>query len=56
MAPVGAVIKRVLVVTHLPTAGFDIAASHPIPQPPSCQQCARQLTDPFEGFLLGNAI
>jgi putative transposase len=43
----------VLVVMELSTRRVHIAGITPHPTEAFVQQCARQLTDPFEGFLLG---
>jgi transposase InsO family protein len=43
----------VLVVMELATRRVQIAGTTPHPTAAFMQQCARQLTDPFEGFLLG---
>jgi putative transposase len=43
----------VLVVMELATRRVQIAGITPHPTAAFMQQCARQLTDPFEGFLLG---
>src|SRR4029078_6768447 len=49
----GLVTYYVLVVMELATRGVEIAGITPHPTAAFMQQCARQLTDPFEGFLLG---
>jgi len=43
----------VLVVMELATRRVRIAGITPHPTAAFMQQCARQLTDPFDGFLLG---
>ena len=42
-----------LVVMELATRRVQIAGITPYPTAAFMQQCARQLTDPFEGFLVG---
>ena len=49
----GPVTYDVLVVMELATRRVKIAGITPHPTEAFMQQCARQLTDPFEGFLLG---
>src|SRR5437867_1247280 len=49
----GLVTYYVLVVMELSTRRVQIAGITPHPTAAFMQQCARQLTDPFEGFLLG---
>ena len=49
----GLVTYYVLVVMELATRRVEIAGITPHPTAAFMQQCARQLTDPFEGFLLG---
>ena len=49
----GLVTYYVLVVMELATRRVQIAGITPHPTVAFMQQCARQLTDPFEGFLLG---
>jgi putative transposase len=49
----GFVTYYVLVVMELATRRVEIAGITPHPTAAFMQQCARQLTDPFEGFLLG---
>jgi len=49
----GLVTYYVLVVIELATRRVQIAGITPHPTAAFMQQCARQLTDPFEGFLLG---
>jgi putative transposase len=49
----GLVTYYVLVVMELATRRVHIAGITPHPQAAFIQQCARQLTDPFDGFLLG---
>jgi len=49
----GLVTYYVLVVMELATRRVHIAGITPHPTAAFMQQCARQLTDPFEGFLLG---
>ena len=49
----GLVTYDVLVVMELATRRVEIAGITPHPTAAFMQQCARQLTDPFEGFLLG---
>jgi putative transposase len=48
----GLVTYYVLVVMELATRRVHIAGITPHPTAAFMQQCARQLTDPFEGFLL----
>ena len=48
----GLVTYYVLVVMELATRRVEIAGITPHPTAAFMQQCARQLTDPFEGFLL----
>jgi transposase InsO family protein len=43
----------ILVVMELATRRVQIAGITPHPTTAFMQQCAQQLTDPFEGFLLG---
>jgi putative transposase len=43
----------VLVVMELATRRVQVAGITPHPTEAFMQQCARQLTDPFDGFLLG---
>jgi putative transposase len=43
----------VLVVMELNTRRVEIVGITPHPTAAFMQQCARQLTDPFDGFLLG---
>ena len=43
----------VLVVMEIATRRVQVAGITPHPTAAFMQQCARQLTDPFEGFLLG---
>ena len=43
----------VLVVMELATRRVQVAGITPHPTAAFMQQCARQLTDPFDGFLLG---
>ena len=50
----GLVTYSVLFVMELATRRVHIAGITPHPTAAFMQQCARQLTDPFEGFLLGN--
>jgi hypothetical protein len=47
------VTYSVLVVMELATRRVHIACITPHPTAAFMQQCARQLTDPFEGFLVG---
>ena len=49
----GLVTYYVLVVMELATRRVEIAGITPHPTTVFMQQCARQLTDPFEGFLVG---
>src|SRR5262249_47172020 len=49
----GLVTYYVLVVMELATRRVHIAGITPHPTTVFMHQCARQLTDPFEGFLLG---
>jgi transposase InsO family protein len=49
----GLVTYYVLVVMELATRRVEIAGITPHPTAAFMQQCARQLTDPFDGFLLG---
>src|ERR671933_904001 len=49
----GLVTYYVLVVMELATRRVQIAGITPHPTGAFMQQCARQLTDPFDGFLLG---
>jgi putative transposase len=49
----GLVTYYVLVVRELTTRRVQIAGITPHPTAAFMQQCARQLTDPFDGFLLG---
>jgi transposase InsO family protein len=49
----GLVTYYVLVVMELATRQVHIAGLTPHPTAAFMQQCARQLTDPFEGFLVG---
>jgi len=49
----GLMTYYVLVVMELATRRVKIAGITPHPTEAFMQQCARQLTDPFEGFLLG---
>src|SRR2546422_880739 len=49
----GLVTYYVLVVMELTTRRVEIAGITPHPTAAFMQQCARQLTDPFDGFLLG---
>ena len=49
----GLVTYYVLVVIELATRQVHIAGITPHPTAAFMQQCARQLTDPFDGFLLG---
>jgi putative transposase len=49
----GLVTYYVLVVMELSTRRVKIAGITPHPTAVFMQQCARQLTDPFDGFLLG---
>jgi putative transposase len=49
----GLVTYYVLVVMELATRRVHVAGITPRPTAAFMQQCARQLTDPFEGFLLG---
>jgi hypothetical protein len=43
----------VLIVMELATRRVQIAGITPHPTAAFMQQCARQLTDPFAGFLVG---
>jgi hypothetical protein len=49
----GLVTYYVLVVMELAMRRVHVAGITPHPTDAFMQQCARQLTDPFEGFLLG---
>ena len=49
----GLVTYYVLVVMELATRRVQVAGITPHPTAAFMQQCARQLTDPFEGFLVG---
>ena len=49
----GLVTYYVLVVMELSTRRVEIAGITPHPNAAFMQQCARQLTDQFDGFLLG---
>ena len=49
----GLVTYYVLVVMELATRRVQVAGITPHPTAAFMQQCARQLTDPFEGFLRG---
>lgn len=49
----GLVTYYVLVVMEQSTRRVEIAGITPNPTAAFMQQCARQLTDPFDGFLLG---
>ena len=49
----GLVTYYVLVVMDLATRRVQVAGVTPHPTAAFMQQCARQLTDPFEGFLVG---
>ena len=49
----GLVTYYVLVVMELSTRRVHVAGITPHPTEAFMQQCARQLTDPFDGFLLG---
>jgi transposase InsO family protein len=49
----GLVTSYVLVVMELSTRRVEIAGVTPHPNAAFMQQCARQLTDHFDGFLLG---
>jgi transposase InsO family protein len=49
----GLVTYYVLVVMELSTRRVEIAGITPHPNEAFMMQCARQLTDPFDGFLLG---
>jgi transposase InsO family protein len=49
----GLVTYYVLVMIDLATRQVQIAGITPHPTAAFMQQCARQLTDPFDGFLLG---
>jgi putative transposase len=49
----GLVTYYVLFVMELATRRVQIAGIAPYPTVAFMQQCARQLTDPFDGFLLG---
>jgi putative transposase len=49
----GLVTYDVFMVVELATRRVQIAGVTPQPTDAFMQQCARQLTDPFDGFLLG---
>src|SRR5215471_14661352 len=49
----GVVTYDVLIVMELATRRAQVAGITPHPTAAFIQQCARQLTDPFDGFLLG---
>jgi putative transposase len=49
----GLVTYYVLVVMDLATRRAQVAGITPHPTAAFMQQCARQLTDPFDGFLMG---
>ena len=49
----GLVTYYILVVMELSTRRVKMAGITPHPNAAFMQQCARQLTDPFDGFLLG---
>ena len=49
----GLVTYYVFVVMELATRRVQVAGITPHPMAAFMQQCARQLTDPFDGFLLG---
>jgi putative transposase len=49
----GLVTYYVVVVMELATRRVQVAGITPHPTAAFMQQCARQLTDPFDGFLLG---
>jgi putative transposase len=49
----GLVTYYILFVMELSTRRLQIAGITPHPSAAFMQQCARQLTDPFDGFLLG---
>ncbi len=49
----GLVTYYVLIIMELATQRVQIAGVTPHPTDTFMQQCARQLTDPFDGFLLG---
>jgi transposase InsO family protein len=49
----GLVTSYVLIVMELATRRVQVAGITPHPTAAFMQQCARQLTDPFDGFLLG---
>jgi hypothetical protein len=49
----GLVMYYVLIVMELAARCVQIAGITPHPTAAFVQQCARQLTDPFDGFLLG---
>jgi putative transposase len=49
----GLVTYYVLIVMELATRRVHVAGITPHPTAAFMQQCARQLTDPFEGFLVG---
>jgi transposase InsO family protein len=49
----GLITYYVLVVIELATRRVEIVGITPHPTAAFMQQCARQLTDPFDGFLLG---
>jgi transposase InsO family protein len=49
----GLVTYYVLIVMEIATRRVQVAGITPHPTTAFMQQCARQLTDPFEGFLVG---
>jgi len=49
----GLVTYYVLIVMDLATRRIQMAGITPYPTTAFMQQCARELTDPFDGFLLG---
>jgi Integrase core domain len=49
----GLVTYYVLIVMELATRRVQVTGITPYPTATFMQQCARQLTDPFDGFLLG---
>ena len=52
----GLVTYYVLVVMELATRRVHVVGITPYPTAAFMQQCARQLTEPFDGFLAGEAL